>query len=104
MFIMETKDLPLEVQGFFKRYKGNKQYSVNNASFKVQRGSFHGFIGANGAGKTTTIKSLIGAYATFKGEISIFGHKYNTMEAKAKLGYIPEAAKFPRELSAYQYV
>lgn len=94
----------IKITNFSKRYKGRDNYAVKDVSFEVQPGEFHGFIGANGAGKTTTIKSLIGAYAKYDGTVEIFGHLNKTKEAKLKMGYIPEAANFPRNLTAVQYI
>ena len=94
----------LEINQLSKKYKGNKEYSIQKLNFKVQKGEFHGFIGANGAGKTTTIKSIVGAYAKFEGSIKIFDSKNNTIDAKKRLGYIPENAKFPRGLNTYQFI
>ncbi len=94
----------LEVKNFYKKYKGNREYSVSNLNFTVKKGQFHGFIGANGAGKTTTIKAIVGAYSVFKGEIEILGYKNNTILAKKKLGYIPENTRFPKGLNTFQFI
>ena len=94
----------IEVIGFSKRYNGRKKYAVEDAHFKIPQGDFHGFIGANGAGKTTTIKSIIGAYARYKGKVKIFGKDNKTREAKAKVGYIPEKAEFPQGMSLKDYL
>ncbi|CAM9133855.1 ABC transporter ATP-binding protein [Mycoplasma todarodis] len=101
---MNKKSPALEVKNFTKKYKGAKKPAVADVNFNVYPGEFHGFIGANGAGKTTTIKSLIGAYAKFEGEINIFGLEHLTEEAKSKVGYIPETAKFPKGYSTYKYI
>ena len=97
-------NIALNVKNFSKKYRGRDNYAVRNASFIVKKGEFHGFIGANGAGKTTTIKSIIGAYAKFGGEIEIFGIKYSEAEAKKRIGYIPEKADFPKGMSLYRYL
>lgn len=99
-----NNNLAIEVINFSKKYRGRSNYAVHNANFSVKLGEFHGFIGANGAGKTTTIKSLIGAYGTLEGEIKIFGYNNHTSEAKKHLGYIPEAANFPKTLNTIQYI
>ena len=96
--------IALKINNFSKKYKGRNNYAVKNASFIVNKGEFHGFIGANGAGKTTTIKSIIGAYAKFGGEIEIFGIKYSESEAKKRIGYIPEKADFPKGMSLFRYL
>ena len=97
-------NIALNVKNFSKKYRGRNNYAVKDASFIVKKGEFHGFIGANGAGKTTTIKSIIGAYAKFGGEIEIFGIKYSEAEAKKRIGYIPEKADFPKGMSLYRYL
>lgn len=99
-----NKDIALEVIHFNKKYRGRNNYAVRDASFVVKAGEFHGFIGANGAGKTTSIKSIIGAYAKFGGEIKIFGLHHRSKEAKNKIGYIPEKADFPKGMSLHKYL
>ena len=94
----------LEVKGFSKKYRGRENYAVKDANFVVHKGEFHGFIGANGAGKTTTIKSIIGAYTKFSGDILIFGEHHNELSAKKRVGYIPEAAHFPKGMPLYTYL
>lgn len=100
----DTREIALEVVNFAKKYRGRKTYAVKESSFIVHKGDFHGFIGANGAGKTTTIKSIIGAYAKFEGEIFIFGEKHSSIDAKKRIGYIPERADFPKGMSLYNYL
>lgn len=94
----------IEVNNFGKIYSKKDGYVVKDINIKIMPGEFHGFIGANGAGKTTTIKSLIGAYAKYEGGIKIFGYKNDSIEAKKRMGYIPENAAFPKELSALNYI
>lgn len=101
---LNNASIALEVKNFSKKYRGRKKFAVSDATFEVRPGEFHGFIGANGAGKTTTIKSLIGAYANYEGQIRIFGHKNVTRQGKKHLGYIPENANFPKTLSALEYI
>ena len=96
-------EIPLVVSKLSKKYEKTK-YAIKNLSFKVEKGQFHGLIGANGAGKTTTIKSIIGAYARYDGNIKIFGKSNKTIEAKKYLGYIPETAKFPENISTKKYL
>ena len=97
-------DIAISVKGFSKKYSRNKHYSVKDLNFIVSKGEFHGFVGANGAGKTTVIKSIIGAYARFEGNISIFNHKNTKISAKKLIGYIPEAAQFPDSFTTRSYL
>lgn len=102
----KENEIAIKVNSFAKKYPGRDNYAVDNVSFTVYPGEFHGFIGANGAGKTTTIKSLIGAYSSkrYEGEITIFGNKNTTKSAKKHIGYIPENTNFPKNLTTFQYI
>jgi len=94
----------LFVENLYKKYPRKPAPAVNNVSFNVYPGEFHAFIGANGAGKTTSIKSIIGAYARWKGTVLINGFKNTSIEAKKFLGYIPENARFPTRMGCYSYL
>ncbi|CAM9139769.1 ABC transporter ATP-binding protein [Mycoplasma todarodis] len=97
-----TSENIIEVKGLTKTFK--KSTAVDDISFVVKRGSFHGFLGANGAGKTTTIKMIVGAYNQFKGEISINGFSSKTKESKNLIGYVPERPIFPVNQSVVTYL
>ncbi len=58
----------LELRGVGKTYP-NGTAALRGVSFKVQRGSVHGLVGANGAGKSTLIKIMAGALAPSAGTI-----------------------------------
>lgn len=98
-----SKEVALEVQGYTKVYRGGKK-AVDNLSFSVKKGQFHGFIGENGAGKTTTIKAIIAAYKKYQGNIEIFGINSKKEESRKKIGYIPEYAKFPPAFTTIAYL
>lgn len=99
-----SSDLLLEVIDLRKQYNKKAKPAIDKLNFKVKRGEFHAFIGANGAGKTTTIKSIVGAYAKFEGKINICGISNKNKMSKLKLGYIPEIARFPSGISAFNYL
>jgi ABC-2 type transport system ATP-binding protein len=100
----KSSDVILEIINFSKKYSFRARYAVHNLNFVVNKGEFHGFVGANGAGKTTTIKSIIGAYAKYEGEVLIYGQSSKTKFAKSKIGYIPEAANFPAGFSTKNFL
>ncbi|BAP39365.1 ABC transporter ATP-binding protein [Metamycoplasma canadense] len=77
---------------------------IKNISFNIKNRSFHAFIGENGAGKTTTIKTIIGAYANYEGQVLINGIDIKKDEARSIIGYVPEAAIFPKELTSFDYL
>lgn len=76
----------LEVSGLTKRYP---QFTLNQVSFSVAKGSIMGFIGKNGAGKTTTLKSLLNLVHPDSGSIRFFGLDFLTDERqiKQRIGY-----------------
>lgn len=94
----------LEVKDLCKRYSHNAPLTLNHLNFKVMKGEFHAFIGGNGAGKTTTIKSLVGAYKKFDGDVFINGINNKLPKSKEFLGYIPEVARFPTGMSTLSYL
>ncbi|WP_051675880.1 ABC transporter ATP-binding protein [Ureaplasma canigenitalium] len=93
----------LEVIDLTKIYKRSTQ-GVRNLTFSIKKGDIHAFVGENGAGKTTTIKTIINAYADFQGKILIDGYDNRLPESKSKLGYVPEVALFPQEITTYEYL
>jgi len=67
--------------------------AVQGLSFEILKGEFFGLLGPNGAGKTTTIGILTGLIEPTRGHISIDGFDLfsSPMEAKAKLGLVPQS-------------
>ncbi len=100
----DENNILLEVVNLRKQYNRKAKPAIDKLNFQVLRGQFHAFIGANGAGKTTTIKSIVGAYANFEGQVKISGLDNREKMSKARLGYIPEIARFPSRISAFNYL
>lgn len=96
-------DKVLEVINLTKIFSKTNR-GIQDINISVNSGDFHAFIGENGAGKTTTIKSIIGAYPNYSGQILIYGKDIKDASAKSIIGYVPENAIFPKELSVYQYL
>ncbi len=84
----------LEVKNFSKQYQGQPVKAVDDISFSIDSGEIVGFIGPNGAGKSTTIKAIVGINSIDSGEIYIDGLDFSkyTIEAKQKMGYVPDEA------------
>lgn len=77
----------LTVNGVTKKYK--KFTANDNLSFTIGDGEVGILLGPNGAGKSTIIKSIAGLLK-YTGTIEIDGLDNHSLEAKRKLGYIPE--------------
>jgi ABC-2 type transport system ATP-binding protein len=77
--------------------------AVRDLTLDVLRGEVFGFLGPNGAGKSTSIKMLLGLVTPTDGEAAVLGAPTGTVEARRKIGFLPEHFRFydwltPREL------
>jgi ABC-2 type transport system ATP-binding protein len=77
----------IEIKNLKKSYK---DFTLNNISFNVPKGSIMGFVGENGAGKTTTIKAILDLVKKEEGEISILGSDSRKLskDIKSMIGVI----------------
>ncbi|HFB2048852.1 MAG: ATP-binding cassette domain-containing protein [Hyphomicrobiaceae bacterium] len=68
--------------------------AVSEISLSVKKGEVLGFLGPNGAGKSTTMKMITGFLEPDRGSVTICGVPMvsRPMEAKSKIGYLPEGA------------
>jgi ABC-2 type transport system ATP-binding protein len=82
--------------------------AVDGIDLHVEHGTFYGFLGPNGAGKSTTIKMLTGLLAVSAGEIRVLGKnmrdRKESLEAKARVGVIPEDLALFDNLTAREYL
>ena len=77
----------LTVRNVTKKY--SKTLANDNISFQVRDGQIAILLGPNGAGKSTIIKCISGLLR-FNGNITVDDFDNKSLEAKTKLGYIPE--------------
>ncbi len=68
--------------------------AVRGVSFVVNQGEIFGFLGPNGAGKTTTMKMLMDLIRPSGGRIELFGSPPGSIEARKRIGYLPEQPYF----------
>jgi ABC-2 type transport system ATP-binding protein len=73
-----------------KRY--GRFTAVDGIDLHVPAGELFGFLGPNGAGKTTTFRMIAGILRPTSGTVEIGGIDINRrpLEAKARLGFIPD--------------
>ncbi len=76
--------------------------AVNSLSFQVGKAEIVGFLGVNGAGKTSTIKGLMGFQPLTSGAIQIFDLPVGNVEARSKIGFLPETATYSPYLTPFE--
>jgi ABC-2 type transport system ATP-binding protein len=94
----------IEVEHLTKDY--GTVVAVRDVSFRVGEGEVVGFLGPNGAGKSTTLRILSGFLGATAGRVTVAGFDVFThsLEAREKLGYMPEAAPLYPELRVREYL
>lgn len=80
--------------------------AVNDVSFSIPTGQIVGLLGPNGAGKTTTMRMITGFLEPSSGTVTIDGINIceNPVEAKKKIGYMPESAPLYGEMIVEDYL
>lgn len=64
--------------------------AVDALDLEVEKGEVFGLLGPNGSGKSTTIKMILGLVAPTAGKVELFGLQPRSVEARRRLGYLPE--------------
>lgn len=82
--------MSIKVENISKVYGSQK--ALHEVSFEIQKGEIVGFLGPNGAGKSTLMKILTGYIPQTSGNAKIceLSVSENSLEAKSKIGYLPE--------------
>lgn len=80
--------------------------AVQDVSFTCHKGEVVGFLGPNGAGKTTTMRILTGYMPPTSGAAYIAGYHTidQSIEARQRLGYLPETVPLYPEMSVEGYL
>lgn len=90
-YAIETRDLT--------KIYGDRT-AVDDLTVRVTRGEVFGFLGPNGAGKTTAVKMLLGLVYPTSGDAAILGRPLGSLEARRRIGYLPELFRYQEWLSA----
>ncbi len=94
----------IEICGLSKFY-GQKK-ALSDINFNVKKGEVMGFLGPNGAGKSTAMNIITGYLAPSKGKIIVDGINTldNPMDAKRKIGYLPEIPPLYTDMTVLEYL
>jgi ABC-2 type transport system ATP-binding protein len=77
-----------------------KTVALAGLTMTVPRGEVFGFLGPNGAGKTTAVKLLLGLLNKTSGEGWLLGKPVGDLQARRRIGYLPELFRYQGWLSA----
>src|SRR6186997_606105 len=89
-----TKDYAI---GFWRK---RPYRALDRLTLEVEPGEVFGFLGPNGAGKTTTLKLLMQLVYPTSGRGELLGRPLGDVEAKRRIGYLPENPYFYDHLTA----
>lgn len=94
----------VEVKNLVKNY--GDIAAVKNISFTAEKGEILGFLGPNGAGKTTTMNIITGYLSATSGTVTIDGFDIldNPMEARSRIGYLPELPPLYLDMTVEKYL
>ena len=92
----------LQAQRLSKHY--GSTIALDSVDFEVHPG-ITGLLGPNGAGKSTAIKLFLGLVSPTSGSARVLGEKpYESVEVRAKLGYMPEHDALPTAITASEFL
>lgn len=94
----------LEVKNLRKRYGAIE--AVRGITFTADKGEILGVLGPNGAGKSTTMRMITGFLPPTEGTAVIAGFDIveQPIEAKRRIGYLPENAPLYPEMTVYGFL
>lgn len=97
-------DSIIKIKNLSYMYEKDKK-ALDDINLEINKGSFHGLIGANGAGKSTLLKILIKALNIQSGEIYYKDYSINDKKNNnVIISYIPDESIFPAGLNVYEYI
>lgn len=95
---MDSSVYAAETVGLTKRYpltwKRRVLVALDHLDLQIRPGEVFGLLGPNGSGKSTTIKLLLGLISPNEGEARVFGLPPESIEARRRVGFLPENPYF----------
>ena len=95
---MDAATPAVETIGLTKRYplawKRKLLLALDRLDLRIPAGEVFGLLGPNGSGKSTTLKLLLGLATPSAGEARVFGLPPESLEARRRVGFLPENPYF----------
>jgi lantibiotic transport system ATP-binding protein len=95
MNCLETSDLS---------HRFSTQNVLSGVSMQVPTGSIYGFLGPNGAGKTTTLRLVLGLLRCQRGEIRIFGQRFDRRSDQERMAILRTIGSMIESPSLYDHL
>ncbi len=95
---VRTDGLTKDFYTGFWRPRPNR--ALDGLSLEIPSGVVFGLLGPNGAGKSTTLKLLLDLIRPTAGRAELLGHAPGHVEARQRLGFLPEHPAFYDHLTA----
>jgi ABC-2 type transport system ATP-binding protein len=94
----------IQTEKLSRRY--GEKLALADLDLRVEPGEILGFLGPNGAGKSTTVKILTGMIRPDSGRAIVAGFDIvaEPLEAKKRIGYVPETGALYEALSPDEYL
>ena len=94
----------IKVKALTKRY--GSVFALEGVDFEIEDSGVIGLLGPNGAGKSTAMNILTGYLSATAGDVEIDGTDIlkNPIEAKKKIGYLPEQPPLYPEMTVSEYL
>jgi ABC-2 type transport system ATP-binding protein len=94
----------IKIENLTKSY-GN-HVAIKNINLEIKKGEILGLLGPNGAGKSTTMNIVTGYLSATEGSVMIDGFDIfkNPVQAKRKIGYLPEIPPLYTDMTVEEYL
>ena len=97
----ENAEWAVALQGVRKTY-GKDIHALRGVDVRVGRGEIFGLLGPNGAGKSTLVKIMMTVVRGDEVRGSVLGQPVGHRATMGRIGYLPEAHRFPAYLTGMQ--
>lgn len=98
-----VSEFAIDLQSAAKTYAGGVQ-ALRDVSMQVRAGEIFGLLGPNGAGKSTLVKILLSIIRPTRVAGTVLGRPVGHRPTLGRVGYLPEASRFPDYLSGAQVI
>ena len=88
--------------GLTKFFAGKKALDI--IDLEIKSGQVFAILGANGAGKTTLINIFLGRLNSDSGDVSVFGVRPGSLQAKRQSGAMLQVANLPETLKIKEHI